>query len=183
MGKCIICYNDNIESICSDCVNLFIFMYEHNTLDDKFFLEDPLFCIFSQKIDEKYLDSVSLNKIKSIEKKCKQRIEYKQMKEYDSDLETHLDIFLDGVEYLDMGIIDKLIIFNNNKELKNKYDLFRENIEEQKRIKYHNDISYQINLELPLNRRALLYCLEESQQQGFKILERRINDVLNNNIL
>ena len=77
-----------------------------------------------------------------------------------------------------MGIIDKLIIFNNNIELKNKYDLFRKNIEEQQRMKYHNDISYQINLELPLNRKALLYCLEESQQQGFKILERRVNEVL-----
>jgi hypothetical protein len=158
-------------------------MYEHNTLDDIFFVEDPLFCIFGKKINQKYLDNVSLNKIKSIDKKCKQRIEYKKMENYDSDLDINLDLFLSSVEYIDMGIIDKLIIFNNNIELKNKYDLFRKNIEEQQRIKYHNDISYQINLELPLNRRALLYCLEESQQQGFKILERRVNDVLNNNIL
>lgn len=181
MNKCVICLNDNLENLCVECLNTIIFIYEHNPIDDEEFIKNPLSCIFWEYdiiINQQNINNVSWNKIKRIQKKSKQRIEYKKMEDYDCNLEVNLDKFLEGVEYIDMGILDKLIIFNNNKELIDKYNLFCQNIEEQHRINYHNEITYQVNLELPLNKNALRYCLEEAQQRGFKILERRVNDVL-----
>lgn len=181
MNTCIICYNNNPDTMCVECINLFIFMYEHQSFDDEYYIENPLLCMFNQPINEKNIDRVSWNKIKSIEKKSKQRIEYRKMKDYDNNLEINLDKFLNGAEYTDLGIMDKLIIFNNNQELKDKYDLFCKNIDEQTRINFHNELSYQINIELPLNRKALMYCLEESEQRGYTILVKRIREVLDKN--
>lgn len=181
MNKCKICLNPNEDEMCSECINLFIFMYEHNSLDDEYFINDPLSCIFSDTVNEKNVDKVSWNKIKLIDKKSKQRIEYKKMKDYDSNLEINLEKFLNSAQYIEIGIIDKINLLNNDPELKDKYDFFCKNIDEQRKTDYHNEISYQINLELPLNKNALMYCLEQSEQQGYNILVRRIKEVLGNN--
>jgi len=180
MNTCKICLNANEDEMCSQCINLFIFMYEHNSLDDEYFIKDPLSCIFSDTINQKNIDNVSWNKIKLIDKKSKQRIEYKKMKDYDSNLEINLEKFLNSAQYIEMGILDKINCLNNDSVLKDEYDFFSKNIEEQRKIDYHNEISYQINLELPLNKNALLYCLEESEQQGHNILVKRIKEVLRN---
>lgn len=181
MNSCKICFNTNEDIICAECTNLFIFMYEHNSFDDEYFLKDPLSCICEYKLNEKNIDSVSWNKIKLIEKKSRQRIEYKKMENYDSNLEFYLEKFLDNGDYIQMGILDKINLLNNDIELKDKYIFFCQNKDEQIKMDYHNEISYQINLELPLNKKALMYCLEESEQQGHRILVKRIKEVLGNN--
>lgn len=178
MNICKICLNTHEDEICPVCINLFIFMYEHNSFDDEYFLENPLLCIFSYSINEKNIDKVSWNKINLIQKKSRQRIEYKKMLNYDSYLDINLDKFLNSAQYIEMGILDKIDILNNNEKLKNEYDFYCKNREEQIKIDYHNEISYQINLELPLNKNALMYCLEQSEQQGYNILVKRIREVL-----